>query len=266
MRSPQSLAIVLLGHGSRHPEIVDAMNELADRTETEIGITTRPAFLELAEPALIPLCDELVASGVETIVVVPMLFTVAYHARVDVPRVIDEAQQRYGAAVRFHLSAEIGTGEDIAEILNFRLNALESQLALPTVDSASVTRIVYAVGSSNAAANDRVHALAKTVDAQVVYATTVEPKGAHGVQQLTLGGSEWNKSTPLMNIVIQPLFVGPGTLWDILQQQLQAATVDVPHSRINYGVPLFMDLAPIVAERVKAVLSATDELSISACA
>ena len=266
MRSSQSLAIVLLGHGSRHPEIVGAMSELAERTEAEVGITTRPAFLELAEPALIPLCDELIATGVETIVVVPMLFTVAYHARVDVPRVIDEAQARYGSSVRFHLSAEIGTGEDMAEILGARLNALESAIAPSADDGSPVTRIVYAVGSSNMAANDHVEALAARVDAQVAYATTVEPKGASGVHRLILGGEGSEKSAPPAKAVIQPLFVGPGTLWDLLQRRLHDATADTSCCHISYGMPLFTDLAPVIAQRVEAVLSTRYETCVSACA
>ena len=44
-----------------------------------------PAFLELSRPAFGKVVDKLVRPGFDEIVVVPLLLSEAYHAKVDVP-------------------------------------------------------------------------------------------------------------------------------------------------------------------------------------
>ena len=54
-------------------------------------LRVEPAFLDLAEPDFDRVVDRLVAEGFQEIVVVPLLLTEAYHAKVDVPQVIEAA-------------------------------------------------------------------------------------------------------------------------------------------------------------------------------
>ena len=59
-----------------------------------------PAFLELAKPSFATVVDRLVQAGYDEIVVVPLLLTEAYHAKVDVPAAIAEATARHAGPAR----------------------------------------------------------------------------------------------------------------------------------------------------------------------
>ena len=54
-----------------------------------------PAFLELSRPDFGKVVDKLVKAGFDEIVVVPLLLSEAYHAKVDVPNQIAEATERH---------------------------------------------------------------------------------------------------------------------------------------------------------------------------
>jgi sirohydrochlorin cobaltochelatase len=114
-------------------------------------ITTVPAYLDLAQPDLGDAVRRLVQSGQTAAVVVPLLFTEAYHATIDVPQTVAEVT----ASGEFQLTvAEIlGTGDDVADLLR------ESMVAAGIADHSSV--LLFAVGSSNQAANDAVIDLAE---------------------------------------------------------------------------------------------------------
>ena len=113
-------------------------------------ITTVPAYLDLAQPDLGDAVRGLVQSGQTAAVVVPLLFSEAYHATVDVPQTVAEVT----TSGEFQLTvAEIlGTGDDVADLLR------ESMVAAGIADDSSV--LLFAVGSSNQAANDAVIDLA----------------------------------------------------------------------------------------------------------
>ena len=83
-------------------------------------------------------------------VVVPLLFTEAFHATVDVP----EAVRNVTESVPFHLivTGILGTGDDMAQLLR------ESMASSGIDDRASV--LLFAVGSSVPAANEAVVDLA----------------------------------------------------------------------------------------------------------
>ena len=82
--------------------------------------------------------------------VVPLLFTAAFHATIDVPETVRAAAESSGVDL---LVADIlGTGDDIADLLR-------AGLADAGVGS-DTSVLLYAVGSSNAAANAAVADLA----------------------------------------------------------------------------------------------------------
>jgi sirohydrochlorin ferrochelatase len=109
-----------------------------------------PAYLDLAQPDLGDAVRQLVQSGETAAVVVPLLFTEAYHATVDVPQTVRDVT----ASADFQLTvAEIlGTGDDVADLLR------ENMVTAGITDHNSV--LLFAVGSSNRAANDAIFDLA----------------------------------------------------------------------------------------------------------
>jgi sirohydrochlorin cobaltochelatase len=113
-------------------------------------ITALAAYLELAEPDLSAAVARLAAAGHTTAVVVPLLFTEAYHATIDVPQTVRDV----GASRPFQLiTADIlGTGDDVADLL--RSSAAGAGIA----ERGSI--LLFAVGSSNPVANAAVVDLA----------------------------------------------------------------------------------------------------------
>jgi sirohydrochlorin cobaltochelatase len=119
------------------------------------GIPATYAFLDLAEPDLHTVAAAVVAAGHHRAVVVPLLFTVAFHSTVDVPQAVHAAAETSG--LELTVADILGTGDDIADLLTAGLA------------DAGVSRdfsvMLYAVGSSNSAANAAVVDLAVRLQA-----------------------------------------------------------------------------------------------------
>lgn len=171
-----------------------------------MGIPARAAYLDLAEPDLTTVALELASVGHRAAVVVPLLFTNAFHATVDVPEAIAAASAASGLDLQ--LAAVLGTGDDVADVLSaamaeFGVGANESVL-------------LFAVGSSNAEANAAVDDLAARLATRRhglvrVGFGTAAPRADAVLDDLVEAGAG------TAQIVIVPLFVAPGLLLDPVQ-------------------------------------------------
>jgi len=113
-------------------------------------VSAQAAYLDLADPNLEAVATAFSTAGERRAIVVPLLFTAAFHATVDVPQAITRAAESTG--MELVVADIVGTGADIAALL-------ESALDTAGVGSdASV--LLLAVGSSNPAANAAVADLA----------------------------------------------------------------------------------------------------------
>lgn len=198
------IPLIGLAHGSRDPRagvaIAALMAEVARRRP---GLITAPAFLDLTEPDLTTALAELVHQhGVTEVVALPLLFTQAFHARIDTPQAIAEAAAATGVTVR---TAEIlGMGTDVLNALAVRADeagiAADRPLAL------------VAVGSSDEEANQAVVDLAARWSARreavvtACFATAGEPKVGPVVTGLGDGGA------------VSPLFLAPGLLLNVIDR------------------------------------------------
>jgi sirohydrochlorin cobaltochelatase len=113
-------------------------------------ITAVPAYLDLEEPDLNAAVEELAEAGQTAAVVVPLLFTEAYHATIDVPETVRDV----ATSLDFQLIIAdiLGTGDDVADLLR------QNMVAAGISDQSSV--LLFAVGSSNPMANEAVRDLA----------------------------------------------------------------------------------------------------------
>lgn len=75
--------LVAVAHGSRDPRSAAVIRELVAALPG-----ARPAFLDLSEPLFADVLAELRARGQREVVVVPLLLGTAYHALVDIPRIV----------------------------------------------------------------------------------------------------------------------------------------------------------------------------------
>ncbi len=105
-------ALVALAHGSRDPRSAATIKALVDEVRAmRPDLRIEPAFLELSKPSFGTVVDRLVRAGYDEIVVVPLLLSEAYHAKVDVPDV-DRGGDRPAreAADPGHAGARAGVG------------------------------------------------------------------------------------------------------------------------------------------------------------
>jgi hypothetical protein len=150
-------ALVALAHGSRDPRSAGTITALVDelrRTRPDLRI--EPAFLDLCTPSFPTVVDRLVRAGYDEVVVVPLLLTEAYHAKVDVPEAVAAAAARHDG-LRIRATAVLGLEAAFLEVLDQRLRAALSDARVRELDAL----VLAAAGSSDQLANQAVARLAR---------------------------------------------------------------------------------------------------------
>lgn len=237
--------VICLAHGSRHPASDAAVVDIADAVAGLTGGTVRAAYLDFSPSTLTTVTRLLAAEGHREAVVVPLLFTTAFHMTTDVPEAIAEATAETG--VDLHLAGGIGTGEDLAELLAGRIAARHTAASL----------VLYSVGSSVTGANDTVAALAQDVGrrlgapAHARVATGGPSTGPDALASCVEDAGTTGTGNP---VAVEPLFICPGLLWDIAVDRL--GELDVP---VSLGEPLGTAVAPLVVSRINAVMEVQGE-------
>ena len=199
MRVARVVTLVLAAHGSADPRSAAVTHAVAGRIRRlRPWLDVRPAFLEQNTPNLRDVLVGVPGDGV----VVPFLLADAYHARTDIPAMIEES----GAAM-----ARAGVlGEDPALLSVLRQRLAEIGVS-PDDDGLGV--LVVAVGSSSDAANARTSTVARALrsgtrwaGAEVAFATGPHPGIADAAAQLSANGAD--------RLVIAPWFLAHGRITD----------------------------------------------------
>jgi sirohydrochlorin cobaltochelatase len=108
---------VLFAHGSRDPLWRKPVESIAARArQLDAQALVRCAYLELTEPDLPTCVAELVASGAQTITVVPLFLGVGKHAREDLPVLIANLKLAF-PQVSFTLQAAIGEDDRLIDLV-----------------------------------------------------------------------------------------------------------------------------------------------------
>jgi sirohydrochlorin ferrochelatase len=240
MRTARLVKLILTAHGSADPRSAGVTHAVAEQVRLRRpGLDVRVAFCEKNSPNLSDVLRTLRGPAV----VAPLLLASAYHARVDIPAMIDEA----GADV---LQADtLGEDQRLVEIMRTRL--AEAGVG---DDDRELGILVVAVGSSRPAANARTATLAdallpgtRWVGAHVAYATGPHPSVTDGIELLRRHGAR--------RVVLAPWFIAPGRITDRVAEIARAAGVSMAeplgaHPLMAQTVLDRFDLA--VAERAVA--------------
>ena len=107
------VALITLSHGSRHPRAREGVRELTEAAAQRIGVPWVDAHLEFDRPNLEGAARELASRGADRAVVVPLLFTHAFHAKNDVPAHMRAA----GEILQLTQASSLGLGEEIVELM-----------------------------------------------------------------------------------------------------------------------------------------------------
>jgi sirohydrochlorin ferrochelatase len=231
-------ALIALAHGSRDPRsaaTITSLVEEARRMRPELRI--EPAFLELARPDFAKVVDRLVKAGHDEIVVVPLLLSDAYHAKVDVPRAIEAAVARHpGLQVR--ASRILGLETAFLEVLDTRLRDALSRSRVRELDAL----VLAAAGSSDPLANQAMGRLARVWGARhklpvtAAFASAAPPATGEAVRAFRNQGRR--------HVAVGSMFLAPGFLPD------RAAELAVEAGAVAVSAPLGAD--PVLARTILA--------------
>ncbi len=219
-------ALVALAHGSRDPRSAATIKALVDEVRAmRPDLRIEQAFLELSKPSFTTVVDRLVKAGFEEIVVVPLLLTDAYHAKVDVPQAVAEAQARH-EGLKIRATNILGLEAQFLEVLDLRMREALRAARVRELDAL----VLAAAGSSDPLANQAVARLARVWGAKhklpvtAAFASSTPPATGEAVRAFRAEGRR--------HIAVASLFLAPGFLPD------RAAELAVEAGAIAVSDPL----------------------------
>ncbi len=211
--------LVAVAHGSRDPRSAATVRGLVDVVRTQApGLDVHESFLDLSEPRVTDVLRKLYADGHRAAVVVPLLLGSAFHARVDLPALIDEVTAEC-PGLTVEVSDVLGADPALEAV------ALDRLAGAPHKRGTGV--ILSAVGSSNAGANAVVAELAQQWETRLgipvteAFASAAQPDVPAAIARLRARG--------VRRIVVASWFLAPGLLPDrIAELAHEAAFVAGP--------------------------------------
>ncbi len=222
-------ALVALAHGSRDPRHAETIKALvAQVRQMRPGLTVEVAFLEHSRPGFDTVVDRLVRKGVEEIVVVPLLLSEAYHAKVDVPEAIAGATARH-PGLRIGASRVLGLESVFLDVLDQRLREALADARVRELDAL----VLAAAGSSDPLANQAVARLARVwgshhkLPVSAAFASATPPATGEAVRAFRAQGRR--------HIAVASLFLAPGFLPD------RAAELALEAGAVAVSAPLGAD-------------------------
>jgi sirohydrochlorin ferrochelatase len=231
-------ALITLAHGSRDPRSAATISALvAETRRLRPDLRIEPAFLELSRPSLGKVVDKLVRAGFEEIVVVPLLLSEAYHARVDVPNAVAEALDRH-QKLQIRVSDILGLEPSFLDVLDRRLRDALRQARVRELDAL----VLAAAGSSDPLANQAIGRLARVWGARhklpvtAAFASAAPPATGEAVRAFRAEGRR--------HVAVASLFLAPGFLPD------RAAELAIEAGAVAVSEPL--GVHPAVARTILA--------------
>ncbi|WP_426246597.1 sirohydrochlorin chelatase [Nocardioides sp. LHG3406-4] len=231
-------ALIALAHGSRDPRSAKTITALvAEVRAMRPDLRIEAAFLELSKPSFQTVVDKLVRAGFDEIVVVPLLLSDAYHAKVDVPTAIAAATERHeGLQVR--ATDILGLEQEFLEVLDLRMRETLKEARVRELDAL----VLAAAGSSDPIANQAVARLARVwgtrhrLPVTAAFASSAPPATGEAVRAFRAEGRR--------HIAVASLFLAPGFLPD------RAAELAMEAGAIAVSAPL--GAHPVLARTILA--------------
>ncbi len=121
-------ALIVLGHGSRAPEATETLAAVTAmvREKTDYDRVSY-ASLQLSEPGLASVVQELADAGINRILIAPFLIATGQHVKEDIPNELAALREKH-PGVEMHLGSPLGADERLAEILLDRVVEMERSL------------------------------------------------------------------------------------------------------------------------------------------
>ncbi len=201
-------ALIALAHGSRDRRSKATIEALVAETRAmRPDLRIEVAFLDHARPSFDTAVNKLVRAHYDEIVVVPLLLSDAFHARVDVPQVVAGAmEQRPGLQIR--ATRVLGLEGSFLDVLDERLRDALRSARVRELDAL----VLAAAGSSDPLANQAVARLARVwgtrhrLPVTAAFASATPPATGEAVRAFRREGRR--------HVAVASFFLAPGLLPD----------------------------------------------------
>lgn len=215
-------ALVALAHGSRDKRSAATIKALIGEIKAmRPDLLIEHAFLDHARPTLDAAVARLVEAGVEEVVVVPLLLSDAYHAKVDVPEAVKAVSAAH-PGLRIRASRILGLESVYLEVLDRRMRETLKEARVRELDAL----VLAAAGSSDHLANQAVGRLARIwgtrhrLPCTAAFASSAPPATGEAVRAFRGEGRR--------HVAVAQLFLAPGKLPDrAAELALEAGAVAV---------------------------------------
>ncbi|MCI2420967.1 sirohydrochlorin chelatase [Saccharopolyspora sp. K220] len=240
--------LVAVAHGSRDPRSAATVHALLDVVRAmRPDLDVRVAFLDLSAPRLGDVLSAVHGDGHSDAVVVPLLLGRAFHARVDVPAAVADAQLRY-PRFQVHISDVLGPDPRLDAAAWRRL----AEAGAPA-DDPELGVILAGAGSSHAPANRLVSAVAARWQAKTSWAGTSEAFAAAADPDVP-AAIEALRARGARRFAVGSWFLAPGLLPDRISA---LAREHAPQPLIAAPMADDAGVADLVLQRYAETLAAT---------
>lgn len=215
-------ALIALAHGSRDRRSKATIEALVAETRAlRPDLRIEVAFLDHARPAFETTVNKLIRAHYDEIVVVPLLLSEAFHARVDVPAVVADAMERH-PGLRIRASKVLGLESTFLDVLDERLREALRSARVRELDAL----VLAAAGSSDPLASQAVARLARVwgtrhrLPVTAAFASATPPATGEAVRAFRREGRR--------HVAVASFFLAPGLLPDrAAELALEAGAVAV---------------------------------------
>lgn len=201
-------ALIALAHGSRDRRSKATIEALVAETRAmRPDLRIEVAFLDHVKPAFDTAVNKLVRAHYEEIVVVPLLLSDAFHARVDVPQVVAAAMEQH-PGLRIRATRVLGLEGSFLDVLDERLREALRSARVRELDAL----VLAAAGSSDPLANQAVARLARVwgtrhrLPVTAAFASATPPATGEAVRAFRREGRR--------HVAVASFFLAPGLLPD----------------------------------------------------
>ncbi|WEH36498.1 sirohydrochlorin chelatase [Streptomyces sp. AM 4-1-1] len=218
--------LLVIAHGSRDPRHAATVRALTARVRAlrpELRVET--GFLEFNSPSVTEVLDRLEAEaakepGVREVVALPLLLTRAFHAKSDIPAVLDEARPRL-PRLCVRQAEVLGPSPLLLSALQWRLHLA----GLRPGDRSSTGLVLASAGSTDPEAIAVIAEIARELRhtgwcaVRPAFASASLPRTEDAVRALRADG--------VRRVAVAPYVIAPGFLPDRIARGAREAGADV---------------------------------------
>ncbi|MFJ6214053.1 sirohydrochlorin chelatase [Streptomyces sp. NPDC092296] len=217
---PQPVLLVV-AHGSRDPRHAATVHALARRVAAaRPGLRVVTGFLDHCGPSVPEVVDRLVAEGVREVVALPLFLSRAFHAKADVPLVLDRATADH-PGLRLRVTDVLGPSPLLLDALERRLY----EAGLRPGDRCSTGVVLASAGSTDPEAGAVIADLARRWQRRAGW-LAVRPAFASAALPRTEDAVRALRAEGVRRIAVAPYVLAPGFLPDRIERGALDAGAD----------------------------------------